>query len=65
MTQTVIQHVLSRLHDIGIRDVFGVPGDFAFPVNDAICNDPRLRWVAREMRPIESNGKLGTRDGNC
>jgi indolepyruvate decarboxylase len=45
MTQTVIQHVLSRLHDIGIRDVFGVPGDFAFPVNDAICNDPRLRWV--------------------
>jgi indolepyruvate decarboxylase len=45
MTQTVIQHVLSRLRDIGIRDVFGVPGDFAFPVNDAICNDPQLRWV--------------------
>jgi len=45
MTQTVIQYVLSRLHDIGIRDVFGVPGDFAFPVNDAICNDPRLRWI--------------------
>jgi indolepyruvate decarboxylase len=45
MTQTVIQHVLSRLHDIGIRDVFGVPGDFAFPVNDAICNDPHLRWI--------------------
>jgi len=45
MTKTVIQHVLSRLHDIGVRDVFGVPGDFAFPVNDAICNDPRLRWI--------------------
>jgi indolepyruvate decarboxylase len=45
MTTTVIQHVLSRLNDIGIRDVFGVPGDFAFPVNDAICNDPKLRWI--------------------
>jgi indolepyruvate decarboxylase len=45
MTKTVIQHVLSRLNDIGIRDIFGVPGDFAFPVNDAICNDPKLRWI--------------------
>jgi indolepyruvate decarboxylase len=42
---TVIQHVLERLHDIGISDVFGVPGDFAFPVNDAVCNDPRMRWI--------------------
>ena len=23
MTKTVIEHVLSRLHDIGITDVFG------------------------------------------
>jgi indolepyruvate decarboxylase len=45
MSNTVIQHVLSRLHDLGIRDVFGVPGDFAFPINDAVCNDPRLRWI--------------------
>src|SRR5277367_1876312 len=45
MSLTVIEHVLSRLHDIGIRDVFGVPGDYAFPVNDAICNDPDIRWV--------------------
>ncbi|WP_213739866.1 thiamine pyrophosphate-binding protein [Bradyrhizobium sp. dw_411] len=45
MTKTVIQHVLSRLHDIGITDVFGVPGDYSFPVNDAICNDPDIRWI--------------------
>lgn len=45
MSKSVIEHVLSRLHDIGIRDVFGVPGDYAFPVNDAICNDPQLQWV--------------------
>lgn len=42
---TVIQYVLSRLKNIGISDVFGVPGDFAFPINDAICNDPEMRWI--------------------
>jgi indolepyruvate decarboxylase len=42
---TVVQHVLSRLRDIGISDVFGVPGDFSFPINDAICLDPQMRWI--------------------
>jgi len=45
MSLTVIQHVLSRLREIGISDVFGVPGDFSFPINDAICLDPRMRWI--------------------
>jgi indolepyruvate decarboxylase len=45
MTVTVIQHVLARLRALGVTDVFGVPGDFAFPINDAICNDPGLRWI--------------------
>jgi indolepyruvate decarboxylase len=45
MNKTVIQHVLSRLHDIGITDVFGVPGDYSFAVNDAICNDSNVRWI--------------------
>jgi indolepyruvate decarboxylase len=45
MTKTVIQHVLARLREIGITDVFGVPGDYAFAVNDAICNDPDMRWI--------------------
>ncbi len=45
MTKTVIEHVLSRLHDIGITDVFGVPGDYSFSVTDAICNDPDIRWI--------------------
>jgi indolepyruvate decarboxylase len=44
-SKTVIQYVLSRLQEIGISDVFGVPGDYAFPVNDAICNDPNMRWI--------------------
>ena len=45
MSKTVIEHVLSRLKDIGITDVFGVPGDFSFPINDAICLDPQMRWI--------------------
>ncbi|HLA57797.1 MAG TPA: thiamine pyrophosphate-binding protein, partial [Puia sp.] len=44
-SKTVIEHVLSRLREIGITDVFGVPGDYSFPINDAICNDPDMRWI--------------------
>ena len=45
MAVTVIQHVLNRLRDIGIADIFGVPGDYAFAVNDAICHAPGLNWI--------------------
>ena len=45
MSGTVIQHVLSRLHDIGIKDIFGVAGDYAFSVEDAVCSDRNLRWI--------------------
>jgi indolepyruvate decarboxylase len=45
MGKTVIQHVLSRLRDIGIKDIFGVAGDFVFPVHDAICSDKNFRFV--------------------
>ena len=45
MQQTVIQYVLSRLHSLGVRDIFGVPGDYSLPINDAICDDPHLRWI--------------------
>jgi indolepyruvate decarboxylase len=44
-TKSVIQHVLSRLRDIGVSHVFGVPGDYAFAIDDAICNDANLEWV--------------------
>ncbi|WP_031485116.1 alpha-keto acid decarboxylase family protein [Maridesulfovibrio frigidus] len=45
MPKTVIIHLLDRLKEIGITDIFGVPGDYAFPVNDAICNDSELKWI--------------------
>jgi indolepyruvate decarboxylase len=45
MPQTVIQYLLNRLKQLGIRDIFGVPGDYAFPINNAICDDKELRWI--------------------
>src|SRR5271154_4652756 len=45
MPMTVIQYVLSRLRSLGVTDVFGVPGDFSFPVCDAIFEDPQMRWI--------------------
>jgi indolepyruvate decarboxylase len=45
MTQTVIEHVVSRLQDLGVKDVFGVAGDFAFPIDDAVVNNKGMRWI--------------------
>jgi indolepyruvate decarboxylase len=45
MAETVIQYVLRRLKEIGVGDVFGVAGDYAFPVNDAIVEHPALNWI--------------------
>jgi len=42
---TVIEYVLSRLREIGVTDIFGVPGDFSFPINDAICHSTQVRWI--------------------
>jgi indolepyruvate decarboxylase len=45
MRQTLIEHVLGRLKQLGIKEVFGVPGDFSFGISDTICNDRELRWI--------------------
>jgi indolepyruvate decarboxylase len=37
--------VLARLKAIGISDVFGVAGDYAFPVDDGVVATPRMEWV--------------------
>jgi hypothetical protein len=54
MSKSVIEHVLSRLQDIGIKDVFGVAGDFAFPLDDAIaanknCSDGSFGGMASRI----------------
>src|SRR6516165_820055 len=45
MAETVIQYVLGRLKEIGVDDFFGVAGDYAFPVNDAIVEHPAINWI--------------------
>ena len=30
MSETVIEYVLGRLKAVGVDDIFGVPGDYAF-----------------------------------
>ena len=45
MSESVIEYVLRRLHNIGVDAIFGVAGDFAFPIHDAIVHDPNIDWV--------------------
>jgi indolepyruvate decarboxylase len=45
MTATVVEHLMTRLKQIGVTDVFGVPGDFSFALNDAVEDDPDMRWI--------------------
>ena len=42
---SVAEYVIARLADLGIDCVFGVPGDFSFPFDDAIDANPRVKWV--------------------
>lgn len=42
---TVAEYVIARLASLGIGHVFGVPGDYAFPFDDAIEASPDLEWV--------------------
>ncbi|MEB3335657.1 MAG: thiamine pyrophosphate-binding protein [Cyanobacteriota bacterium] len=43
---TVAQYTLSRLSQLGIDRIFGVPGDYAFSINDAAERVEGLAWVA-------------------
>ncbi len=42
---SVAEYVVNRLADLGIDRVFGVPGDYAFPFDDAIEASDRLQWI--------------------
>ena len=42
---TVIDYIVQRLADEGITHCFGVPGDYAFPVCDAVERSPKVRWI--------------------
>ena len=42
----VANYALTRLSQLGIDLVFGVPGDFSFPIDDAIEDISGLDWIA-------------------
>lgn len=42
---TVGEYLLLRLHEIGVRHIFGVPGDFNLPFLEQILTFDGLEWV--------------------
>lgn len=42
---TVAEYVVARIAALGIDHVFGVPGDYAFPWNDAVEANATVEWV--------------------
>src|SRR6201984_997542 len=41
----VADYIVQRLAREGITDCFGVAGDFAFKLNDAVARSERIRWI--------------------
>ena len=44
-TYTVGDYLLDRLAELGVTEVFGVPGDFNLEFLDHVVAHPRVRWV--------------------
>src|SRR5260370_41077570 len=42
---TVIDYIVQRIADEGVQHCFGVPGDYAFPVGDAVDRNPNMKWI--------------------
>src|SRR5438552_1701089 len=42
---TVADYIVRRLAREGITDCLGVPGDFAFKLNDAVARSEGVRWI--------------------
>lgn len=45
MTYTVADHLLDRLAEVGVRHLFGVPGDFTLAFLEHVEAHPRIDWV--------------------
>ena len=42
---TVIDYIVQRIADEGVEHCFGVPGDYAFPVGDAVDRNLNIKWI--------------------
>ncbi|MBL1079089.1 alpha-keto acid decarboxylase family protein [Nocardia sp. 2] len=45
MGYVVGDYLLDRLHELGVTEIFGVPGDFNLQFLDHVVAHPRIRWV--------------------
>lgn len=45
MTYTVSDYLLDRLNELGLRDLFGVPGDFNLQFLDHVIDHEGIAWV--------------------
>ncbi|WP_067567891.1 alpha-keto acid decarboxylase family protein [Nocardia acidivorans] len=45
MGYVVGDYLLDRLHELGVTEIFGVPGDFNLQFLDHVIEHPGLRWV--------------------
>ena len=45
MQSNVADYIVGRLAREGITDCFGVAGDFAFKLNDAVARSKTVRWI--------------------
>ena len=58
---TVGDHLLDRLAESGVTEVFGVPGDYNLEFLDHIVAHPRLRWVGTGFEWISMYGITSAR----
>jgi indolepyruvate decarboxylase len=42
---TVADYLLARLAELGVRHLFGVPGDYTLPFLDHVIGHPQIAWV--------------------
>src|ERR1700750_3468298 len=45
MMANVVDYIVERLSAEGITECFGVPGDYAFPICDAVDRNPRINGI--------------------
>lgn len=63
---TVGQYVMARLKQLGVKQTFGVPGDFVYDICDAIEDDPDIQgiWCANELNAgYAAEGNARTTNG--
>ena len=54
---TVVDYLIKRLEELGITDIFGLPGDFNFNIIEAIERNKNTNWIGCTN---ELNAKIQT-----